>query len=345
MLKVQPSFYLIIMNAIKHIAVLYTGGTIGMKPTINGLTPAPNLEELTASVFAEFSNQLHCDWFSNHPLIDSSCISLGDWQQWLDWIDHKQKYYDGILILHGTDTLAYSANIIALARPQLHKPIIMTGALWPFSAHNSDAPLNLQTALAAFTLPLQQTAIAFNGHLWRAIGSTKVSTQCADGFHTPHFSPLGKWSATQGWQQLHFSEPPISAISLKPAIINPAVKIHCYTLTPGDNAEMIASSMKQNFADGIVLQSYGNGNTPNNTDLIQTIEQICRQGKPVLNISQVLQGQVSDTYAQGEALRNSGVINAGCCNLETAVALLTLAASNKWSESYIKEQLKQNQLL
>ncbi|MDF7676236.1 asparaginase [Neisseriaceae bacterium ESL0693] len=334
------------MNTIRNIAVFYTGGTIGMKPTAEGLAPATDLHDLAAPLFQEFSHQLHCDWFVSTPLIDSSSVTLENWQHWLNWLDQQQNHYDGFLILHGTDTLAYSANIIALARPDFAKPIILTGALWPFSQPDSDAPLNLRTALAAFALSFDQTAIAFNGKLWRAVGSTKISTQCADGFQTPHFAPLAHWSAKKGWynQQLPAQIKPEQP-SCQACNLHPEVKIHCFTLTPGANIDMITASLNQHTPDGVVLQTYGNGNAPDNAALLQALKQLNKQNIPVLNISQVLQGQVSDTYAQGQALQSSGVINAGQCNLETAQALLTLAASNHWPRQKIIQCLQQHQLI
>lgn len=108
---------------------------------------------------------------------------------------------------------------------------------------------------------------------------------------------------------------------------------------------MITASLNQHTPDGVVLQTYGNGNAPDNAALLQALKQLNKQNIPVLNISQVLQGQVSDTYAQGQALQSSGVINAGQCNLETAQALLTLAASNHWPRQKIIQCLQQHQLI
>lgn len=334
------------MTSKKHLAIYYTGGTIGMKPTASGLAPATDLATLTAPIMQEFAHYFNYEWFVCQPLIDSSAVSLFDWQKWLQWLDNHANNYDGILILHGTDTMAYTANIFALARPQLHKPVILTGAQHPFSAENSDASLNLRTALAAFTLPvLQQTVIAFNGHLWPAIGSSKVSTENVAGFANPHFGALAQWSATDGWFNTYFTAPNPTPIITKPYKLNPAVRIHCFTLTPGANADMIAQNLYHNPPEGVVLQSFGNGNTPDNPDLLQAIKQTGQNNIPILNISQVAQGRCASIYAQGHALRQAGVINAGKCNLETAIALLTLAVSNHWSKNQISAILHEYTLI
>lgn len=335
----------IFMTTPKHLAVYYTGGTIGMQSTPAGLAPANDLPRLAAPIFQEFSEEVHCDWFISDPLIDSSAITLSNWQHCLEWIDSKATDYDGLLILHGTDTMAYTANIIALARPQLGIPLILTGAMLPLAADNSDAPLNLRTALAAFSLrDFNQTAIAFNGQLWPAIGSVKISTERPEAFANPQFGTLAQWSATEGWFNTNLPATPPSTAPASYCISN-TVRIHCFTLTPGANLDMISASLNQNAPDGVVLQSYGNGNTPTDASFLAAIRHISQQSTPVLNISQVLQGNASAVYAQGNELRAAGVINGGKCNLETAVAILTLAASNHWSKEKIENLLEEQKLI
>lgn len=333
------------MNSPKHLAVYYTGGTIGMQQTPAGLAPAANLASLAAPIFQEYSHQLKCDWFICEPLIDSSAITLSNWETWLNWIDSKAENYDGLLILHGTDTMAYSANIIALARPQLNIPVILTGSMLPLEADNSDAPQNLRTALAAFSLPgFTQTAIAFNRQLWPAVGSSKISTEQADAFANPQFGSLAQWSESEGWFNTNLPVAGNSDLSAQ-YDISTSARIHCFTLTPGANLAMITASLTHNPPDGVILQSYGNGNTPNDRNFLAAIRQISEQSIPVLNISQVLQGCASAVYAQGHELRAAGVINGGKCNLETAVAILTLTVSNNWNKEQIENLLHTQKLI
>lgn len=334
------------MSKRKHLAIYYTGGTIGMKPTATGLAPAQDLSELVSPIMQEFADHFSYDWFVCQPLIDSSAITLSDWKKWLQWLDTHAMNYDGILILHGTDTMAYTANILALARPLLQKPVVLTGAQHPFAAKNSDASLNLRTALAAFKLPqLQQTVIAFNGYLWSAIGSSKVSTESAAGFANPHFGAMGQWSAQTGWTEVNIQTTEPNTSDDLPCSIDPTTRIHSFILTPGANTDMIAQSLSHNSPDGVIVQSFGNGNTPDDPHLLQAISQIGKKHIPILNISQVAQGRCAAIYAQGHALRQAGVINGGKCNLETALALLTLATSNHWEKEKIITILQQHHLI
>lgn len=146
----------------QKIFVLYTGGTIGMTQSSAGLRPDT---ALVGQALAPFSDGMDFDWHVCEPLIDSSAVQLQNWCAWLDIIAAALPQYDGVLVLHGTDTLAYTANMFALALQGLDKPIVLTGSQWPYNAEGSDAPRNLVTAVAAFPLGLKQTLIAFDGKL------------------------------------------------------------------------------------------------------------------------------------------------------------------------------------
>lgn len=165
----------------QKIFVLYTGGTIGMTQSSAGLRPDTALVD---KALAPFSDGLDFEWHVCQPLIDSSAVTLQNQRDWLELIIAKLPDYDGILVLHGTDTMAYTANLFALSLQGLDKPVILTGSQWPYDAANSDAPRNLATAVSAFSLKLKQVAIAFDGKLFPAVGSSKVSTETAAGLTT-----------------------------------------------------------------------------------------------------------------------------------------------------------------
>ena len=187
------------MSMKQKIFVLYTGGTIGMTQSSEGLRPDT---ALVSQALSPFSDDLDFEWHVCNPLIDSSSVTLQHWRDWLDIIAAKLSSCDGILILHGTDSMAYTANLLALALQGLGKPIVLTGSQWPYAAENSDAPRNLSTAVAAFSLKLKQTVIAFDGKLYPAVGSSKVSTETAAGFDNPHFGAIAEWDETQGWHHI-----------------------------------------------------------------------------------------------------------------------------------------------
>ena len=332
------------LQANKRIFVLYTGGTIGMSQSEQGLRPDT---ALVGKALQPFSDGLEFDWHVCEPLIDSSAVTLENWRNWLALLAEKVPQYDGVLVLHGTDTLAYTANMLALALQELDKPVVLTGSQWPFDSEGSDAPLNLATAVAAFELAdLREVAIAFNGKLFPAVGSSKISTEEAEGFGNAHFGVLGKWSAEQGWQQLKL-RPSESNEAEKRVLLplNPQAKVVCHTLTPGFATLAVSRALAESDADAVILQSYGHGNAPADAAFIEAVELFTGKGGLILNISQVPKGCAAAVYAQGDALRQAGVVNGGKSNLETAVALLTLAVSAGWQAEQLVRVLQRLRLL
>lgn len=323
----------------KNIFVLYTGGTIGMRQSPDGLTPDTALADRALTPFAD---RYRFHWHLTEPLIDSSAVTLHHWQKWLGIIRNALAQYDGILILHGTDTLAYTANLMALALPQ-NKPIVLTGAQWPFGAPNSDAPHNLECAVAAFDLPLRQTVIAFHGKLFPAVGSSKTSTETADGFVNLHFGSLAQRGKHQWHTAATLPETPVPCADTA-LRLNPDAVVECYTLIPGAMSAHIARQLSATRAAAVILQSYGHGNTPADPELIRAAADFCARGGLLLNISQVAQGCAAAVYAQGSSLRQAGVISGGKCNLETAAVLMTLAAGNGWTAAQVSEHLQRLKL-
>ncbi|EGV38519.1 asparaginase [Neisseria weaveri] len=326
----------------QRIFVLYTGGTIGMSQSPEGLKPDTALAEKALQPFAE---RWDFDWHICTPLIDSSAVTLSNWQQWLNILADKIADYDGILILHGTDTLAYTANILTLFLQDLDKPVVLTGSQWPFGTENSDAPFNLATAVAAFDIPdFAGVALAFNGKLFPAVGSSKVSTEDADGFLNAHFGVLGEWSAQTGWQNPAV-RPSEKSGRLKIFNLDTKAKVVCHTLIPGFSVQEISDGLLHSQAGAVVLQSYGHGNAPSNEALISAVRSFTACGGLVLNISQVQKGCAEAVYAQGSALRHAGVVNGGKANLETATALLTLAVSQAWNSKQLQTALSELDLV
>ena len=314
------------MSMKQKIFVLYTGGTIGMTQSSEGLRPDT---ALVSQALSPFSDDLDFEWHVCNPLIDSSSVTLQHWRDWLDIIAAKLPSCDGILILHGTDSMAYTANLLALALQGLGKPVVLTGSQWPYAAENSDAPRNLSTA------------IAFDGKLYPAVGSSKVSTETAAGFDNPHFGALAEWDETQGWHNLRIPSQDAADVSdnLKIRYPDPQAKIAVRTLIPGFAVQELADGLGQLPAHALILQSYGHGNTPADEGFIRAVQDFTQQGKLLLNISQVRQGRTAAVYAQGNAFRNSGIINGGKCNLETATALMTLAVSQGWGVEDVEKEL------
>lgn len=315
----------------KNIFVLYTGGSIGMTESPEGLQPDTAIVD---TALAPFSGSLNFTWHVCQPLIDSSAVSPQHWAEWLHILQNNLPHFDGALVLHGTDTLAYTANVLALSLNTLGKPVILTGAQKPFGTENSDAPLNLQTAINALQRDdVKEVLLAFNGDLFPAVGTTKCSTMVDAGFANHHF---GTWSP----------EKAAPAFNDLPRRFDPDQRVNALFLTPGIGVKSAAHTLRTFPTNAAILMTYGHGNAPADIDLLDAIHQFTANGKRhVLNISQVPEGEAAALYAQGSRLRTSGAINAGKCNVETATALLRLASGNDWARSDVCAELRRLRLI
>ena len=326
----------------KRIFVLYTGGTIGMCQSEQGLRPDT---ALVSEALTPFAHQFDFDWWVCEPLIDSSAVTLANWQDWLTIVMEKLPDYDGILILHGTDTLAYTANMLALALQGVNKPVVLTGSQLPYNAVNSDAPLNLATAVASLAWEdWAAVAIAFHGQLFPAVGSSKVSTETAEGFANWHFGAWAQWLAEKGWHHKR-ALPAATNTEWCVQTWNPQAQVACFYLIPSLPMAYLAQQIRTCTTPAMILQTYGHGNAPSEAVFVDAIRAYIERGGLVLNISQVAQGCAAAVYAQGDALRAAGVINGGKCNIETANALLTFACGRADAAAYVQNQLKQWNLL
>ena len=333
-------------HPMKSLYILYTGGTIGMTQTPQGLQPSRDivttaLQPHTGSLKTSAASLCEIDptWHICDPLIDSSALTPQHWANWLTLLQAALPQHDAALILHGTDTLAYTANLLALALNLQGKPVILTGAQKPFGADNSDAPANLRTALAACQNPnVRGVLLAFNGKLIPPIGSSKTTTEHDNGFANPHF---GTWQIEKGQPE---NAPAPYCSSLKRQF-NPHTRVVPILLTPSNMLDNAAAQLNPAHSDAVILLSYGHGNAPAHPALLTAIQRYTQAGKHLLNISQVPHGNAAAVYAQGNALRQSGAINGGRCNLETATALMMLAAANGWTRGDIENELQRLRLV
>lgn len=293
-----------------------------------GLRPDTQIVE---HAFSRFSGSLKIDWHICSPLIDSAAVTPKHWQNWLHLLEEKLPHYDGILVLHGTDTLAYTANFLALTLHTQNKPIILTGAQKPFHHPQSDALNNIQTAIKALqNSDINEVLLAFNGQLFPAIGSSKCSTENDNAFHNTHF---GTWPTQNRIQALsrsrHFC---------------PESNIATLFFTPNTHLPSLCSSLNNPDIQAAILMTFGHGNPPSNPELIHTLQKVSQE-KLLLNISQVPQGCATSLYEQNHALSQAGVINAGKCTIETASVLLMIALSNHWSRQDLINELNRLRLL
>ncbi|MFT6899062.1 MAG: L-asparaginase, partial [Paraglaciecola sp.] len=323
----------------KQIYVAYTGGTIGMRPSAKGYVPVAGFLSQTIAKMPEFHRHEMPD-FTIHEydsLIDSADMSPKDWQYIANDIQCHYQDYDGFIILHGTDTMAYTASVLSFMLENLGKPVIVTGSQIPLAQLRSDGQENLLNALyLAANFPIPEVTLFFNNKLLRGNRSRKVDADGFDAFSSPNFPVLLKAGINievQAGTVTPISEHPLSVSEVTPQPVG------VVSLYPGISAQVIHNFLMQPVK-ALILLSYGVGNAPQNPALLGELKRANDNGILILNCTQCLRGKVDMSgYANGNALRDIGVLSGGDMTPEAALAKLHYLLSKNLSVQEMKDLL------
>ena len=298
-----------------QICILYTGGTLGMRPGPDGLAPVPGF--LTQTLQAQYPMVQVLEYA---PLLDSSDMMPADWNRIASDIASRVGQYDGFVVLHGTDTLAFTASALSFALAGLNKPVVVTGAQHPWEAVNSDAPGNVADAISlAASAALTEVAVVFGGVAYRGNRVRKLDCEKDAAFDSPNARPLGRrfghgWALGNQSLPLHDNQ--------GAALVNADARIVRLTLAPGFSASWLAQTLLAMPLDGIVLETYGSGNVPGYAELTAAIGQLAARAL-VVNCTQCVAGAVQmGLYASSKSLLDAGVLNARDMTPEAAIAKL-----------------------
>jgi L-asparaginase len=319
---------------VKKILVLYTGGTVGMDYTDNGLTVVPGLFYSQISSLAPIAG-VKLDLIEYKDLIDSSDINLLHWVKIIKDISDHYYDYDGFVVVHGTDTMAYTASILAFALRGLKKPVILTGAQLPLVHRRSDGWNNLIDAIySAMQDGIYEVAIVFNHKLFRGCRAQKVSTNRFVGFDSVDEEPLAEFGININWYKKRMLKAP--DFNFAP-IIPKAIKVLDLSLRPGYTTDFIADTILKTDAKAIVLQTYGSGTIPlHNKNLVNALITATNRGVIITSVTQVIEGRVSNNYTNSN-LTNLGVISGCDMTPEAALAKLWILLSANMKEEKIKD--------
>lgn len=327
-----------------NLHVIYCGGTIGMQESADGLIPGADLaswlNQLCQTHFP--ANQLHLQLTEYEPLIDSSNAGPADWQRLVADLKALPSTVDGALILHGTDTLAYSASALAFSLGQLSFPVVLTGSQLPFQAKNSDAPDNVLGAIKSLlACPCPLVGLFFHHRLWSGATVSKTNAVDFDAFCSPNAFALAEISADG---QVHFV--PRSALPVRNQQIvfdrgqpfRNDLEIATLFLTPGISAQRM-NQLLQPTPNGLIVLGFGAGNGPeNDPDLPGLIKKLSQSGTVCAILSQCREGIIdSHIYRTGSALLTAGAIGGGSLTVEAAYTKLWFLLSQGFSVEQVKE--------
>ena len=312
-----------------RVLLIYTGGTIGMNcnPHTKALEPF-DFKHLLQNVpeLKQFDTQICTHQFS--PPIDSSDMSPLMWTDIAHVIADNYNDFDGFVILHGTDTMAYTASALSYMLENLTKPVIITGSQLPIGQLRTDGKENLITSIEIAaarhqdgTAMVPEVGIYFNGHLLRGNRTTKQSADgfnASESFNYPHLVEAGV-NITYNEEIIRkpdFTKPMLPHFKLDNNVI-------IFSLFPGVREDLIRHIIATPNLRAIVMRTFGSGNAPKNPWLISALKEGKRHGKVIVNISQCLQGRVEmGRYDTGYQLQEAGVVSGFDSTVESAVTKL-----------------------
>lgn len=327
----------------KRVYIAYTGGTIGMARTRSGYVPKPGSLQKQLAEMPELRRETMPAYTIHEyrPLLDSSNMTPRDWVAIAHDISANYERYDGFIVLHGTDTMAYTASALPFMLSGLRKPVIITGSQIPLCEIRNDARENVITSLmlaADYAIP--EVCLYFGGKLLRGCRATKVSADGFAAFDSPNFLPLGTVGIDieVNWDLVR-----------KPRGRNLEVQeverpiVSALRLFPGISPELVRNVLRPPL-QGLVLEAFGVGNGPDrDRAFIGALRDATRRGVVIVDCTQCLEGTVDLTeYAAGSALADAGVISGFDMTAEAALAKLYYLFSRGLSPARVKREMQRD---
>ena len=309
-----------------RILIVYTGGTIGMieDPETKALKPF-DFSHLMENVPKVKMLDYEIDNIQFHPPIDSSDMDVAHWQLIARSIADNYSSYDGFVVLHGTDTMAYTASALSFMLENLSKPVIITGSQLPIGEVRTDGEENLITALqiaadqdVSGVPTVREVAILFENYLWRGNRSTKRSADNFNAFKSNNYPELAKIGLG-----ISFNYDALAKIR-RTLPLNPHYsldsRVMSIDLFPGLNEDILRYQLNTPGIRGIVLRTFGAGNGPTKRSFVDAIREAVERGVVIVNVTQCVNGGVqASRYMGGDYLLSAGVVSGYDLTFEAAI--------------------------
>ena len=324
----------------KHILIIYTGGTIGMqKSRHSNALAAVDFKSFTSSIPQLKSSDINVEHISLKNVIDSSNMTIEYWVEIAQLIKSNYNDFDGFVVLHGSDTMAYSASALSFMLEGLSKPVIFTGSQIPIGARRTDAKENLITSIEiSANKDIQEVCVYFEDKLYRGNRTVKINSQQFEAFSSPNYPILAEVGVNIKYNSSYFLRSNSKKLKVNTSLTNDVCLIKLF---PSIKKEVISSMI--NTSNNIIIESFGSGNASDQSWFLDELSNAVNEEKLIVNCSQCLVGNVKQgEYETGSKLEKIGVISAGDMTTEAAITKLMFLSGKDISLNKKKTLFKNN---
>lgn len=334
------------MWCMKHnkVLIVYTGGTIGMVQDEQGSLHPFALDRIYDAVPQLRACSYGIDSVTLDTIIDSSDMRPETWSDIARIIEREYDNYDGFVVLHGTDTMAYTASALSFMFKNLAKPIVLTGSQLPLGMLRSDGRENIICALEIASCRLAtipEVCIFFQSHLYRGNRSTKMNAENFDAFETYNYPSLAKVGINITFKEHMFLPMPSGPLEVRTVF---DTRVAVLKLFPGIGEDVVRSLLGTPGLQGVVVETYGSGNAPTDQWFISALDEAIRRGVIVMNVTQCKAGAVKmRQYAASCDMDRIGVVGAGDITIEAAITkLMYLLGTFPDDKDHVRMRLSQS---